>query len=122
MDHETASYKYAPLDPSSHVIRLVTILPGQPDDRIDLEITHTILPPADTESVTNKAAIIEIQKTLPPNWYANETLEGRTLFYKENDDGTAMSRSNGWTSSFEGLGELWLGLDRCVVTWTSHSN
>lgn len=92
MDHETASYKYAPLDPSSHVIRLVTILPGQPDDRIDLEITHTILPPADTESVTNKAAIIEIQKTLPPNWYANETLEGRTLFYKENDDGTAMSQ------------------------------
>ncbi|KAI1368213.1 heterokaryon incompatibility protein-domain-containing protein [Xylaria arbuscula] len=92
MDHAISSYEYAPLDPDSHAIRLVTILPGQPDDRIELEITHTVLPPVDAEPVTHKDSLVEIQRHLPRGWLALKTAQGRMLFHKRSDDGIDRSQ------------------------------
>ncbi|KAI1353846.1 HET-domain-containing protein [Xylaria sp. FL0043] len=72
------SYEYSPLRSESD-IRLVTILPGEFDDPIRAKITHEFLvPPKDIEST--RLSLEEIDRTLPEQWEAHETREGRIIF------------------------------------------
>ncbi len=68
-------YKYLPLE-DENSIRLMTVLPGKFDDLIRAEITHEPLVPPDKVVLSVK----EINRSLPQNWEARETLEGRILF------------------------------------------
>ncbi|KAI0811755.1 HET-domain-containing protein [Xylaria sp. FL0064] len=83
------SYEYLPLQSESD-IRLVTILPGKFDDPIRAKITHeSLVPPKGIEST--HMSVEEIARTLPEQWEAHETVEGRILF--ENIETTSTS----WT-------------------------
>ncbi|KAL8386868.1 hypothetical protein RB595_010329 [Gaeumannomyces hyphopodioides] len=77
-------------------IRLVTLLPGENDDPIKIYLHHTSLTqvskPPDARTIT--IPLKESQATLPDNWYARETLEGRIIFMKWNDGG-------GWTTTWD---------------------
>ncbi|KAI2607991.1 HET-domain-containing protein [Hypoxylon sp. NC1633] len=73
-------YKYTPLDSSTDDIRLVTILPGKFKDPIRIEITHAPLVPPVNNGKTERCSLEEIQKTLPEDWEAHKTLEGRVFF------------------------------------------
>ncbi|KAI1387256.1 HET-domain-containing protein [Hypoxylon trugodes] len=76
-------YKYKPLNPND--IRLVTILPGKFGDPIRIEINHaTLVPPAEDEK-PKRLSLKEIRKGLPKGWDAFENLEGRVVFWKDNE-------------------------------------
>ncbi|KAI0120886.1 HET-domain-containing protein [Hypoxylon sp. NC0597] len=74
-------YKYAPLKSPSRDIRLVTILPGEFDDPIRIEITHAQLESHSQDNEPKRLSLKEIQKTLPEDWTAHENLEGRVIFW-----------------------------------------
>ncbi|RYP74958.1 hypothetical protein DL770_007511 [Monosporascus sp. CRB-9-2] len=78
-------YQYKPLDPSTNDIRLVTILPGEFDDPIKVEITHTELAPPAHDDKPKLLSLKEIQEALPEGWSARETLEGRVIFLNSVD-------------------------------------
>ncbi|KAI0429111.1 HET-domain-containing protein [Xylaria sp. FL1042] len=72
-------YEYLPLQGESD-IRLMTILPGDFDDPIRAEITHTsLVPPEEVE--TTRLSVEEINRTLPKRWKAYGTREGRIIFH-----------------------------------------
>ncbi|RYP36002.1 hypothetical protein DL767_003569 [Monosporascus sp. MG133] len=71
---------YKPLDPSTNDIRLVTILPGEFDDPIKIEISHAELVPPAHDDKPKRLSLKEIRETLPKGWKARETLEGRVIF------------------------------------------
>ncbi|SPO04617.1 related to heterokaryon incompatibility protein [Cephalotrichum gorgonifer] len=75
-----APYQYSPLlDPSAD-IRLLTLLPGKPDDDICLTISHEPLRRPGTEPLNQRMTLDDVRKTLPSNWDVDETLDGRYLF------------------------------------------
>ncbi|KAI3320241.1 HET-domain-containing protein [Xylariaceae sp. AK1471] len=72
-------YKYTPLEDSTS-IRLVTILPGKFDDAMRVEIKHeSLVTPSKVEST--RLSLKEIRETLPKGWDAEETVEGRVIFW-----------------------------------------
>lgn len=79
-------YRYLPLDENKNEIRLVVILPGRFQDPVRISILHESLEISD-DSATEDIPIEEIRKTLPPDWEAFETLEGRTIYGHETKDG-----------------------------------
>ncbi|RYO91805.1 hypothetical protein DL764_008230 [Monosporascus ibericus] len=78
-------YQYNPLNPSTNDIRLVTILPGEVDDPIKVEITHAELVPPAHDNNPKRLSLKEIRETLPEDWSAHETLEGRVIFWDSVD-------------------------------------
>ncbi|RYP81660.1 hypothetical protein DL769_001892 [Monosporascus sp. CRB-8-3] len=70
-----------PLNLSTNDIRLVTIPPGEFDDPIKVEITHAELVPPAHDDKPRRLSLKEIQETLPEDWSAYETLEGRVIFW-----------------------------------------
>ncbi|KAI8631090.1 HET-domain-containing protein [Xylariaceae sp. FL1651] len=71
-------YEYSPLDDET-CIRLVTILPGGFKDPIQIEVRHeSLIEPGEIKST--RLSLKEIRETLPEDWWAGETLEGRFIF------------------------------------------
>lgn len=83
-----ASYKYSKLENEAQDIRLVTLLPGERDDVIQIRIFHTPLAaPSNFES--QSLPLQDIQKTLPPGWRVHKTVEGRVIFSEYETDNTS---------------------------------
>lgn len=63
-------------------VRLLTLLPGQPESGIKIAIHHAPLrvPP---ERPRQQRPLDELRKTLPSGWEAEETVEGRLIFWNE---------------------------------------
>jgi hypothetical protein len=87
-------YIYSQLDVKTQDIRLITLLPGNFDDAIRLSISHEpfVVP---MERPVAKMSLEEVQKTLPDNWTAFETLEGR-IYYDYADPKTGLGPTS-WT-------------------------
>ncbi|KAL7622493.1 hypothetical protein AAE478_008000 [Parahypoxylon ruwenzoriense] len=77
-------------------IRLITLLPGDPDDKIQLRMSCIRLP-HDVPSArsTNRIPIDELKKTLPANWCVYQTIDNRALFYYEEEGGS------NWVASWD---------------------
>jgi hypothetical protein len=74
-----ATYQYQPLANPSMDIRLITLLPGSIGDEIYLQISHErLIRPSGTPQ--QHLNIDELRETLPDDWDAVETLDGRYLF------------------------------------------
>lgn len=76
---ETAfpAYVYESLDADS--IRLLRLLPGEPDGELHIELLHTQFKDP-VPRVSARMTLTELRKTLPPGWVANENVEGRFIF------------------------------------------
>lgn len=81
------AYQYTPLDPSSAELRLVTILPGEFDDPLRVQITHATQVRPTPRKKPKRLSLGELQKTLPTGWLVYETSEGRVIFYNGEEDG-----------------------------------
>jgi hypothetical protein len=77
-----APYQYAKLDIEADEIRLLTLLPGESVDALEVSISHVSLPVPEDSNDT-RMPIKELQKTLPPGWSVHETLDGRYIFEEE---------------------------------------
>ncbi|WYZ35468.1 hypothetical protein EsH8_X_000115 [Colletotrichum jinshuiense] len=98
-------------------IRLVKILPGRFDDVIRLEISHVPLPPS-LPIVSQRLALSELKKTLPPNWDVHEARASyRFLFsYKDPDTGAIINTS--WTHPIDTIApSLYLELNEWRETY-----
>ncbi|KAJ4390436.1 hypothetical protein N0V85_007218 [Neurospora sp. IMI 360204] len=76
-----ASYHYLPLAEPKKDIRLIDLLPGHRADDIIVSIRHASLTPSPPKKAVNPS-LKELEKTLPPGWWARENLEGRRLFIR----------------------------------------
>ena len=75
-------YCYTPLSDKATDIRLITLLPGNFDDPITIQIHHVpLIVPITRES--KRLEISRLRETLPSGWRVYETLEGRYLFVSE---------------------------------------
>ena len=81
-------FEYAPLKDPNRDIRLVILLPGVYDDDVRLQITHAALQPrARTSTDTGRMTLDDLRRTLPRDWYVDETNEGRYIFVSLAPDG-----------------------------------
>ncbi|KAI0103035.1 HET-domain-containing protein [Nemania sp. FL0031] len=71
-------YEYSSLADETS-IRLVTILPGNFNDPLQINIEHKSLVPPD-EIKSTRLSVKEIKRTLTEGWYVYETMEGRIIF------------------------------------------
>ena len=83
-------YQYTKLLDPSKEIRLLNLLPGEFSDPIRFTMRNaSYIPPSIEEpSNSNRISLNELQRTLPPDWHAHETLEGRYIFrFRSGPDG-----------------------------------
>lgn len=73
------TYQYSPLNQDAEEIRLVTLFPGKFDDPIQISIHHASFKIPDP-SISQRLSIKELNDSLPLGWWADRTLEDRTLF------------------------------------------
>ncbi|OQV06672.1 hypothetical protein CLAIMM_11213 [Cladophialophora immunda] len=94
VEEAAPNYAYKKLQNKDDV-RFVTILPGHFEDIILLEISHVPLLPLHP-TVSQRMALTELKKTLPPNWDVHEARASyRFLFsYKNPETGSQISS---WT-------------------------
>jgi hypothetical protein len=87
-------YLYSQLDLENRDIRLVTLLPGDFNNDILISLSHKpfVIP---KERLVRKLSLDEIQKTLPANYTAFESLEGR-IYYDYADPDTGLGPTS-WT-------------------------
>ncbi|CAO2653288.1 Nn.00g026990.m01.CDS01 [Neocucurbitaria sp. VM-36] len=91
-----APYQYNPLNTDVGDIRLLTLLPGKPDEPICITIDHTSLRIPDPKArPVGRMTLAELQETLPPNWAVFSTLEGRYIFCNMNPE-TELSSFTSW--------------------------
>ncbi|KAJ4226179.1 hypothetical protein NW759_004765 [Fusarium solani] len=76
-----SSYQYSKLVDAD--IRLLTLLPGQPDSNIKIQIHHAPLR-APPDRPRQQVTLDELRKKMPDGWEAQETVEGQFIF--ENDE------------------------------------
>ncbi|GAP85662.1 putative heterokaryon incompatibility [Rosellinia necatrix] len=81
-----STYSYRILRNPSQEIRLVTLLPGEFQTNIRIQIHHAILLGSTdpSENTTNTESLSEAQLFLTPPWIAYKTIEGRIVYF--NDD------------------------------------
>lgn len=84
LDHK---YIYEPLDEQKDEIRLLRLLPGEPEDAISIEIYHTQLGSPVAQTVT-RMDLDKIQQALPPHWRVYETLRGQAIFWTSSGETT----------------------------------
>jgi hypothetical protein len=77
-----AFYQYQPLDSSKDEVRLLTLIHGNGDEALEAYITHVSLPPLPAVE-DHRMSLLELRKTLPYNWFARETLDGRYIFEQD---------------------------------------
>lgn len=75
-----APYSYRILNTELEEIRLVRLKPGEGNDPICLDIFHSALKAPTRRLDPTRDTLIEIQKTLPQNFYVKETLDSRYIF------------------------------------------
>lgn len=93
-------YEYSKLNADAQEIRLVTLLPGKSSEPIQFMISHAplVIP---EERPPHKMSTEDLLETLPLNWVAFETLEGRYVFADLHEE----SEDTSWTHpdpSFDG--------------------
>lgn len=94
-------YIYRALESPLH-IRLLHLLPDEPDENIRLRISHELLKqPEQPRSL--RLSRKHLQRTLPPGWEVVETIEGRFIFMSESDD-TSSGEEDESDESDEGNG------------------
>lgn len=76
----TNTYVYHPLDKVQREIRLLHLLPGEYDDPLQIKIVHEPFFEVLKPQIMQRLSLKELQETLPENWKAYETLEGRYIF------------------------------------------
>lgn len=74
------TYSYQHLDESKNEIRLVTILPGNHDDPLEITVQHVSLNPLPLQLPPTTLSLSQLEETLPPGWNVYQTPEGRMLF------------------------------------------
>lgn len=74
------TYTYQHLDESKNEIRLVTILPGNYDDPLEITLKHVSLNPLPLQLPPTTLSLSQLEETMPPGWSVHETVEGRMLF------------------------------------------
>ncbi|KAI0435782.1 hypothetical protein F4803DRAFT_557643 [Xylaria telfairii] len=80
--HATA-YQYQPLHDKDHEVRLLHLMPGDFDDPILIQLTHSSLKSLRKNKAANSPLIIDsIKATLPPHWRVVFTNENRIMFFK----------------------------------------
>ncbi|EXM16651.1 hypothetical protein V3481_018391 [Fusarium oxysporum f. sp. vasinfectum] len=119
-----SSYKYSKLVDDD--IRLLTLLPGQPESELKVTIHHAPLR-ATSEKSHYRMPLDDLHKGLPLGWVAEETAEDRCLFWNEklqtsswvHPDGSVTgslpgSHADGVTSSplYEALSYTWGSADK----------
>ena len=73
------TYQYRPLERDQDEIRLVSLLPGNFDDPIQISIHHTSLVPS-TNAQSKKANKDQCENIVPYPWSTEETSDGDTLY------------------------------------------
>nr|POE61748.1 heterokaryon incompatibility protein 6, or allele [Quercus suber] len=101
---ETRSYQYTPLDASTHAVRLMELLPGQPDDDIHIRMHQVALPSKQgmDQHSQRRSARAELQTTLSDGWVVRETLQGRFLFEKLREYAPDEPYETSWRHPFTG--------------------
>lgn len=86
-------WAYQPLDQKAEEIRLIDLLPGEPDDAIRICIFHEMLLPSTPKKEPKEPSLGQIQGSLPGDWRVSKTISGRYLFmsFGEADE------PNSWT-------------------------
>lgn len=74
------TYAYQHLDDSKNEIRLVTILPGNHEDPLEISLHHVSLDPLPRHPPPKILSLDQLQETLPPGWNVYQTREERILF------------------------------------------
>lgn len=87
------TYHYRPLDGDEDEIRLVLLLPGDPDDPIRISIWHTVITPS--ASSQGKNGKRGRGNMVPYPWSAEETSDGDTLYLNKNTNETSWSHPSG---------------------------
>ncbi|CCT64715.1 related to heterokaryon incompatibility protein [Fusarium fujikuroi] len=77
-------YKYRALESPLH-IRLLHLLPDEPNEDIRLQISHELLRQSE-QPRSLRLSRKQLQRTLPLVWEVVETIEGRFIFMSESDD------------------------------------
>ncbi|KAK7219774.1 hypothetical protein V2G26_007777 [Clonostachys chloroleuca] len=85
-------YEYSTL--ADDDIRILTLLPGQPESGIKIIIHHASLRATREESRQHRP-LNDLQKSLPSGWVAEETAEDRCLFWNENLHTSSWAHPNG---------------------------
>jgi hypothetical protein len=73
-------YQYEPLQDPDVDIRILTLLPGEFDDQITVQIHHVSLLPKEMPETMKRMTIEELQETVPEGWEVFETYERRFVF------------------------------------------
>ncbi|KAF5568270.1 heterokaryon incompatibility protein [Fusarium napiforme] len=99
-------YKYRALESPLH-IRLIHLLPGNPDEDIRLRILHELLRKPE-QPRSQRLSWKQLQRTLPPGWEVVETIEGRFVFMSGSDDASSeeSEESDESDESDEGSGRV----------------
>lgn len=90
------AYIYQPLDPKSQEIRVLHLHPGLRDDPLQISIVHIPFEPADEKYPSvSKMQMQDLRESLqlPEDWDVESTLEGRLIYIRYDEDGTAVSAS-----------------------------
>lgn len=74
------TYAYQHLDDSKNEIRLVTILPGNHGDPLEISLHHVSLDPLPRQPPPKILSLDQLRETLPPGWNVYQTREERILF------------------------------------------
>jgi len=86
-------YEYTPLNVHTGEIRLVELHPGAFDDPIKISISTAPLVIPKTKP-REEDRLEKIRNNLPGGWYAYETLEGRIVFWHEDEEGPTWDHPN----------------------------
>jgi len=88
------TYQYRPLERDEDEIRLVLLLPGDPNDPIRISICHTLLTPS-VDAQGNKGKRRSGGNMVPYPWSAEETSDGDTLYLNKNTNETSWTHPSG---------------------------
>ena len=76
-----ASFRYSALHLEAREIRLVKLLPGIADHPLCVEIAHAALAPA-LQKTDGGIPMAALQSTLPRDWKVHDSIDGRYIFEK----------------------------------------
>ncbi|KAI3395932.1 hypothetical protein diail_643 [Diaporthe ilicicola] len=85
-DTAASPYVYSELKDPEYDIRLVTILPGKDGSPMKLQIFHARLEPVLLGTQSNRTSREDLERNLPQGWRLGETLEGRYIFDRLDDE------------------------------------
>ncbi|KAM7206030.1 Heterokaryon incompatibility protein (HET) domain containing protein [Rhypophila sp. PSN 637] len=92
------AYQYRPLNNPRRDVRLLRLLPGNPDEPIRMSIFHITLgnEPKPKQQQQARMTLSELRAKLPEDWWADETLDGCYVFVHQRDD-----QDRSWASQWQ---------------------